>query len=61
MSYSYNKRKHEIDRFKRGESRFSFIKIDGRWKFFGKKKDKPEGLKGDQGMSGCVGVEDNTV
>lgn len=29
MSYSFNKRKHEIDRFKRGESAIQFKKGKG--------------------------------
>jgi hypothetical protein len=57
MSYSYNKRKHEIDRFKKGVSALKFVKRGGKWKIDTEKKDKREGIKGDQGTSGCVGVE----
>ena len=57
MSYSYNKRKHEIDRFKRGESTLKFIKKRGKWKVDMENKDKPEGIKGSPGTSGCEKCE----
>lgn len=58
MSYSYNRRKYEIDRFKRGESTSQFKKVKGVWKIDTEKKDKQEGIKGSPGTSGCVGVEE---